>query len=146
MCHISCCWLLCPVVRMRVWVRFGSACKLCAVCCMPHVLTRTALCAACVCVPHFCAAAGCRSTPGCVVVPRVGSKGATDLCVSDHFNKLSKDGMNQFMYALALAEPSVVGGCDGACWMRQVGWWLVCWLAFPFTVWVWLVCLFVLLL
>lgn len=63
--------------------------------------------------------AGCRSTPGCVVVPRVGSKGATDLCVSDHFNKLSKDGMNQFMYALALAEPSVVGGCDGACWMRQ---------------------------
>jgi hypothetical protein len=111
MCHISCCWLLCPVVRMRVWVRFGSACKLCAVCCMPHVLTRTALCAACVCVPHFCAAAGCRSTPGCVVVPRVGSKGATDLCVSDH-----------------------------------LGWWLVCWLAFPFTVWVWLVCLFVLLL
>jgi hypothetical protein len=54
------------------------------------------------------------------VVPRVGSKGATDLCVSQYFNKLSKEQMNQFMVGLTLAEPAVVGSCDGACWMRQV--------------------------
>lgn len=54
------------------------------------------------------------------MVPRVGSKGATDLCVSQYFNKLSKQQMNQFMVGLTLAEPAVVGSCDGACWMRQV--------------------------
>jgi hypothetical protein len=65
-------------------------------------------------------AAACSSTPGCVVVPRVVTKGSADLCVSQHFNKLSKDQMNQFMVGLTLAEPAVVGSCDGACWMRQV--------------------------
>lgn len=63
--------------------------------------------------------AACSATPGCVVVPRVGSKGAADLCVSQYFNKLSKEQMNQFMVGLTLAEPTVVGSCDGACWMRQ---------------------------
>lgn len=66
-------------------------------------------------------AAACTATPGCVVVPRVGTKNAADLCVSQHFNGLSKQQMNKFMYDLTLAEPSVVGSCDGACWMRQVG-------------------------
>jgi hypothetical protein len=63
--------------------------------------------------------AACSSIPGCVVVPRVVTKGSADLCVSQHFNKLSKDQMNQFMVGLTLAEPAVVGSCDGACWMRQ---------------------------
>lgn len=65
-------------------------------------------------------AAACSATPGCVVVPRVVTKGSADLCVSQQFNRLSKDQMNQFMVELALAEPAVVGSCDGACWMRQV--------------------------
>jgi len=55
-----------------------------------------------------------------VVIPRVGSRTSADLCVSEHFNKLTKEQMNTFMYALTLAEPSVVGSCDGGCWMRQV--------------------------
>jgi hypothetical protein len=61
-----------------------------------------------------------------VVVPRVGSQGTEDLCVSEYFNKLSKDQMNKFVVSLTLAEPSVVGSCDGACWMREVrGVWVV---------------------
>ena len=50
----------------------------------------------------------------------MSSRAGVDLCVSQHFNKLSKEQMKQFISALTLAEPSVVGSCDGACWMRQV--------------------------
>lgn len=73
------------------------------------------------CLLSCACAAACTSTPGCVVVPRIGSKGAADLCVSQYFNRLSKDQMAQFVQGLTLAEPAVVGSCDGACWMRQVG-------------------------
>lgn len=63
-----------------------------------------------------------------MLVPRVRTQGAVDLCVSKHFNSLDTQGMRQFMYGLTLAEPSVVGSCDGACWMRQVSECVgVCW-------------------
>lgn len=58
-----------------------------------------------------CALAG--SPPG-----RPGAGAA--VCVSAYVNSLNPAQLKQFTYDLRLTEPSVVGTCDGACWMRQV--------------------------
>lgn len=73
-------------------------------------------CAA-VCV---CCAAACASHPECVFVPGSAADQRPDLCVSSYFHSLTPQQVKKFTYDVAMAEPSAVGGCDGACWMRQV--------------------------
>jgi hypothetical protein len=55
-----------------------------------------------------------------VVFPANPDGSTADMCVSRHVQGLDKAAMRKFTFEAALAEPSAVGSCDGACWMRQV--------------------------
>jgi hypothetical protein len=55
-----------------------------------------------------------------VVIPASPDSSLPGMCVSRHVQGLDKAAMKKFTFETALAEPSAVGSCDGACWMRQV--------------------------
>lgn len=67
-----------------------------------------------------CSAADCKAHGECVFVRGSVVDQRSDMCVSRYFHSLTPRQVKQFTYDVAVAEPSVVGGCDGACWMRQV--------------------------
>lgn len=73
-------------------------------------------------------AAACAASKDCVVIPASADSSSSSsddgllpgMCLSRHVQGLDRAAMKKFTFEVALAEPSAVGSCDGACWMRQV--------------------------
>ncbi|WIA18164.1 hypothetical protein OEZ85_009639 [Tetradesmus obliquus] len=71
--------------------------------------------------------AACAASKDCVVIPASADSSSSSsddgrlpgMCLSRHVQGLDRAAMKKFTFEVALAEPSAVGSCDGACWMRQ---------------------------